>query len=102
MRKTTNNWKFIFCCGMCVLFLGTIQSACSDKDSQLEGPPSTSTEGNITFDSETDFSPEFSSEGGELSLRFTASIPWEVTVTNSLSDNWITISPTQGERGRPL
>lgn len=20
MRKTTNNWKFIFCCGMCVLF----------------------------------------------------------------------------------
>lgn len=102
MRKTTNNWKFIFCCGMCVLFLGTIQSACSDKDSQLEGPPSTSTEGNITFDSETDFSPEFSSEGGELSLRFTASIPWEVTVTNSLSDNWITISPTQGEAGEAV
>ena len=38
-----------------MLFLGTTQSACSDKDSQLEEPPSTSTEGNITFDSGTDF-----------------------------------------------
>lgn len=102
MRKTTNNWKFIFCCGMCVLFLGTTQSACSDKDSQLEEPPSTSTEGNITFDSGTDFFPEFSSEGGELTLRFTASISWEVTVTNSLSDNWITISPTKGEAGEAV
>ena len=71
-------------------------TVCSCKDDKEELPDVSRT---ITFPSSEDTNPTFSSEGGTSTISFTAGGDWTANLTNTRTDNWITIEPTSGEKG---
>lgn len=76
------------------MLLITICSCNDDKDE-----PSI-TSGSITFPPSENTSPTFSSQGGTATLSFTATADWTTTLTNTRGDNWITVNPTSGSKGK--
>ena len=73
-----------------------------NNDTSESGTPQTTDPGptySIEFPSTEEPSPVFNTEGGEISIKFTASNDWTSSVINDQADSWIDISPKSGESG---
>ena len=86
-----------------LLFAMTMLFACSDGGEDIpkaESKPEPEPEKpSLTISSTSDTTPVFDADGGEVTISFTASEAWSVSVTNNRADSWISVSPTNGEKG---
>lgn len=79
------------------LFLILFVTVCSCKDDKEELPDSS---GAITFPPSEDTNPTFSSEGGTVTISFTAAGDWTTVLSETRGNNWITVSPASGSKGK--
>lgn len=86
------NRRFYLLSVLVILFI----TVCSCGDDREKLPY---TSNSITFPSSENTRPTFSSQGGTVSLSFTAAEDWAANLTNTRGDNWITVNPTSGSKG---
>lgn len=86
------NRRFYLLSVLVILFI----TVCSCGDDREKLPYISNS---ITFLSSENTRPTFSSQGGTVSLSFTAAEDWAANLTNTRGDNWITVNPTSGSKG---
>lgn len=79
-----------------MLLTALLWTNCSDEKSDELMP----NDGAQIEISDTSKSPNFSTEGGQTSIEFTAKNNWTASVSNTRADNWCTIHPLSGKAGK--
>lgn len=101
MKQTVKKQRDAFIYVMFIFFM-SINITCTRQEPQPETPSSPSSSGEFTFDSETNFSPKFTAEGGSKILYFKATGSWQTDVTYSDLQGWVNVSPVCGKSGEAV
>ena len=81
------------------LFTLLLFVVCSCKDDNNEPtPPESSPE--ITIPSSENLNPVLSQKGGTVSISFTTTSDWTASLVNTRAENWITVTPNSGSKGK--
>lgn len=75
-----------------------VVSACGGSDDEIT-PPEPETPA-ITIPDSENLRPVLNQEGGTVSISFTTTADWTASLVNTRAENWITVTPNSGSKGK--
>ncbi len=90
--------RLIYYLQLLFVMLLMVVSACGGSDDEIT-PPEPETPA-ITIPDSENLRPVLNQEGGTVSISFTTTADWTASLVNTRAENWITVTPNSGSKGK--